>query len=530
LRHDSNQCIVERNQMFIRFVKYLGLTLRLLSLSVALFAGTAAAQDNAAPVDSAAIFNKCLSGSLSDDGRIQDDFIALPIRTLFVDGETRSIAEVLCIVSASSEEPKEFDWFRIDRATRQLTKVYTGIWVGRVLPSPNGKYLAVYQSQEGAQSIDIVDLPRLMRNNTYKIIDVIGGFPGSVSIEEWKGRELHITSDQFLSAGGGDLLSPREETFILNVETGTIVAQSPSLQDPVRYYCDKLAKMQGERRNGNPDYDWESILALGRLGKQSGVACLESALRAETNEEIRAEIRTALEDIARAAALGNDCLSGNRTDPNTKGILLELIASDKLLCIANATDERHGSTWFLLDPTKPDTGGVLRGAGTGGDKVERLLVSPDGKYLAVEHGFVDVVDLPVLLKSGRYRSVQLLVGSIKEWNGASLEVTSDTLLSRAPVEIDGESHALPLLAKESFLWDSKTENVTPVWSALQHPNRYYCEGLSSPEIEKRRIAARGLRLLRDKDTASCIEQALRSELDESLQRELREVLVTLTKP
>jgi len=81
-----------------------------------------------------------------------------------------------------------------------------------------------------------------------------------------------------------------------------------------------------------------------------------------------------------------------------------------------------------------------------------------------------------------------------------------------------------LLSKESFLWDSARRTVTPKWNGLQNPLRYYCEGLAAPEIEKRRIAASGLRLLNDKDAATCIQTALATESDESLQRDLRELL------
>ena len=163
-------------------------------------------------------------------------------------------------------------------------------------------------------------------------------------------------------------------------------------------------------------------------------------------------------------------------------------------------------------------------------KVERMAASPDGKYLAVQYGYVDIVDLPMLLTARRYKSIRRIVGSFKEWNGAVLEVTNDTLLSHAPIEVGDESHLLPLLAKESFLWDSKTETVSPLWSALQNPVRYYCEALSSPEIESRRIAAKGLRLLREKDAVTCIEQALGQETDETLRLELRETLAATTKP
>jgi hypothetical protein len=159
-----------------------------------------------------------------------------------------------------------------------------------------------------------------------------------------------------------------------------------------------------------------------------------------------------------------------------------------------------------------------------------MRASPDGKYLAVQSEYLDVVDLPLLLTGGRYKSLTRVSGSFKDWNGGALEVTSETLLSHAPIEVGDESHMLPLLAKESFLWSGETSTITPVWNGLQYPIRYYCDGLASPEVEKRRTAVKGLRLLQERDSASCIEEALGREPDESLRRELRETLAAVAKP
>jgi hypothetical protein len=407
--------------------------------------------------------------------------------------------------------------------------------VDHLVTSPSGKYLAVKESPEGAEGIDIVDLPELMRHGTYRSIDAISSFPLSVSIEEWNERELHVKSEMLLSSPGDRHLelAGGEELFTWNVETGVVVPQSASLQDPAQYYCGKISSQRGKDGAG------VAIAALRFLKRQSGVSCLEQALATESDEGVRADIRAALQEIAQAAALQRECLSGTPGAVNANGTVVERVTTlfvrgrstpmDTLLCIAGLNGgERFRSIWFRFDRTKPDAGGEFLLEGDR-DRVERLRASPDGKYLAVQTDFVDVVDLPLLLTAGRYKSVRAILGSFKDWNGAALEVTSDTLLSHAQVEVGDESHPLPLLAKESFVWNSETDVITPAWNALQYPNRYYCEGLSSPEAEKRRIASKGLRLLGDRDTVSCIERALRSESDEGLQRELRETLVNLAK-
>lgn len=485
-------------------------------------------------MDSATVLENCLNTPPRDDGRTEEGVIVLPIHFLFVDGQTKPVSELLCIVNASPET-SEFDWFRIDRKNRQATKMHTRFEASHLLPSADGKYLAVKGSYEGVVEIAIVDLPALMRSDTYRVIDGISSWPGSVSIQEWKSSELQVTSDMLLSDAGGSgrLFLLSNETFAWSVETGAVVAQSVSLRDPVQYYCDRISNPQGEDRI-------LAIQALGRLKRQSAISCLESALGKESDETMREQIRAASQALAQAVALQRECLSGIPGAVNANGILVEPVGTlfskgrpttiDTLLCIANLTNgERFHQIWFRFDRTKPDAGVELLKEDDG-DRVERMRTSPDGKYLAVQSDDVDVVDLPSLLIAGRYKSVIRMSGSFKEWNGAALEVTSDTLLSHAPIEIGDENHSLPLLATESFVWNSETDTITPEWNALQYPGRYYCDGLASPEVEKRRIAVKGLRLLGDKDSISCIEQALQSEPDEALQRELREALASVAKP
>src|SRR4030095_5829477 len=147
--------------MLITRRKSLRRAICLLFTSLAGLAGIAVAQERATPVDSAAVLDNCLNIPPRDDGRTQDGVIVLPIHFLFVDGQTKPVSELLCIVNASPET-SEFDWFRIDRKNRQATKMHTRFEASHLLPSADGKYLAVKGSYEGVVEIAIVDLPALM--------------------------------------------------------------------------------------------------------------------------------------------------------------------------------------------------------------------------------------------------------------------------------------------------------------------------------------------------------------------------------
>ena len=487
----------------------------------------------------AVVIEKCLASN-SAAKPDANGVIAVPIEKLFVGGRTAGTAEMLCIVHGPSAND-EIEWFRINPATRNIAKVHSGIEVMEVLPSPNGKYLAVAEYREGILTIDVVDLPALIRDNKHASIDQISSYPGSASIKEWKGDELVVTSNTLLSrlelAGLRlDLFSTNEERFSWNLATGAVVALSASLRDPVQYYCAKLADVYDQRSRSNL-YGERAFIAeaLTSLRDKSGVPCIERALTIETDELIRTDIRASLDKLTQVAAWQKDCLSGSVDELKAKGIVAEPVttlfiegrpeAIDNVLCVANPVkDDQTPRGWLRIDRTAPDAAEVVEGLD---ETVEQMRVSPNGKYLAVQSRYVDVVDLPRLLTTKRYKSIHRLDGAIKEWNGGKLEVTSDVLLSHAPVHVGDEDHLLPLLSKESFIWNSENGTVTPVWNALHQPLRYYCEGLSAAEVDKRRIATRGLRLHNDKDAASCVQAALGAEPDESLQRDLRALLDVL---
>src|SRR5215831_16114823 len=110
-------------------------------LVVAAFSGTAASQEVPGSEDPSVVLDKCLASAPSPEPN-DSGVIAMPIEKLFDNSRTNQTAEVLCIVEGSGEK-QEFNWFLINRATREVTKAYSGGEVSQLQPSPEGKYLAV---------------------------------------------------------------------------------------------------------------------------------------------------------------------------------------------------------------------------------------------------------------------------------------------------------------------------------------------------------------------------------------------------
>lgn len=210
---------------------------------------------------------------------------------------------------------------------------------------------------------------------------------------------------------------------------------------------------------------------------------------------------------------------------------------DGTLCVTRSVNERDGY-WYWLDYVSdtvrrinPDLGG---GANLGGARA--LRVSPDGGYLAVEMlsealSYVDIVDLPALIRDEIYRSAGTLGGfpgsvSIVDWTlEGRLRVSGDTLLSH-----DGRSESgskLEIFDDEVFVWDIAEGGVVPESVALRDPLRYNCDHLLAPYPQTRMIAADNLRHFPSEPVVACLVEALGLEAAESIHAEIRRLLSDL---
>ena len=502
-----------------------------------------------------------LRGCLAEriDALERKDIYAEPIKALFIDGKTQPVDLMLCVASSIQWQ----FWYRLDRTApdfRNAVMNFNGAGtpgggggeVRGLRASPDGKYLAVQYSAEGHGSIEVVDLPALVRDAAYKRIgEAIGSYPGSVSIRSWNGGALEVTSDVLLSQPTDgishlDLLA--DELFSWDVLTGKIAPLREALRDPVQYYAAALAAPDAHRRR-------DAIGNLGRLNDESAVALLERRLLTETDTSAREELLDALDRLRVAAAVLNSCLLARRDELRTERIVAEPIGtlfvdgqsrrSDDMLCVANESrdpDTPRQRSWFRVDLASPNLTRVMIQAGNG-DPVESLSPSPDGRYLAIRYlrlytesiAYVEIVDLTALIRDNMYRSIHTIHGypksvSIKGWNAGALEVTSDMFLNHPPVPAhgnEGELHLLPLLSEETFSWNGDGRDVVPQREALRNPVHYYCAGLPAVQPETRRTAARGLALLKDTSAVPCLQRALAGEVDKATHAEIRAALAEL---
>jgi hypothetical protein len=100
--------------------------------------------------------------------------------------------------------------------------------VHQLTVSPDRKYLAVLSVGEGHPMIEVIDLPKLCDESEYSVLQKIDPYPGTVTLDRWKGSKLFIRSDAPLSSRGEDgrvnpdKMLPKACAFVLNVLTGTI--------------------------------------------------------------------------------------------------------------------------------------------------------------------------------------------------------------------------------------------------------------------------------------------------------------------
>lgn len=119
-------------------------------------------------------------------------------------------------------------------------------------------------------------------------------------------------------------------------------------------------------------------------------------------------------------------------DLQLKGVLLQSIGNEELLCVINTEDE-NGAYWFILKDM-----GHSREIGHGLScllLVDQILPSPDHKYLAVVsvgegHPLAEVIDLEKLRLQSKYVVLQEIdpypgVVSLDRWEGSYLIVNSD---------------------------------------------------------------------------------------------------------
>jgi len=152
-------------------------------------------------------------------------------------------------------------------------------------------------------------------------------------------------------------------------------------------------------------------------------------------------------------------------DLQEKGVLLQSIGNEELLCVINTEDE-NGAYWFILKDM-----GHSRAIGSSLScllLVDQILPSPDHRYLAVVsvgegHPIAEVIDLEKLRLQSKYVVLQEIdpypgVVSLDRWEGSYLIVISNMPLTQR--KEDGRVDPDFILPKdEAFSLDVATGEI-----------------------------------------------------------------------
>jgi hypothetical protein len=160
-----------------------------------------------------------------------------------------------------------------------------------------------------------------------------------------------------------------------------------------------------------------------------------------------------------------------------KGVLLQSMGNEELLCVINTEDET-GAHWFILKDM-----GRSREIGSNLSclhQVDHILPSPDNKHLAVlsvgeGHPIVEVIDLEKLRLQSKYVVLQEIdpypgTVSIDRWEGSYLIVNSNMPLTlrKEDGRVDPD---LMLPRDEAFSLDAATGEIKSSTSDKKQPGK-----------------------------------------------------------
>ena len=226
------------------------------------------------------------------------------VKYLQIDGRKREVNWMLRVITSDDPSSKMYHkskWLlrRGDQANEEhIALIIAGMGaVYDIKASPSGRYLAILSIGEGAQMLEVVDLPLLLMEKKYKVLRTIDPFPGGVAIERWDGDKLVITSGALLTYIGEDGRVPHPslgwmspQKYALSVESGGIEALSEGAKNPVDYFIRKLSSSHPWERQ-------DATMALKELKAKSAIGALKKAVAVESYPGGRAFMQEIVDEL-----------------------------------------------------------------------------------------------------------------------------------------------------------------------------------------------------------------------------------------
>lgn len=189
-----------------------------------------------------------------------------PLQNVSRNNQRLADGATLCVINTQNEGPQ---WFLLNTQgigiNEQLGFISASLGlINSIKASPDGRYLAVVSIGEGHPMLEVIDLPQLLQTKSYRVLQSVDPYPGSIEIQEWKGSQLYIQSDMLLTERDAQTRRvPSEyalswqETFALNVVSGGITGISEGAKNPFEHYTQILLNQQAS--------ELEKDVALAKL-------------------------------------------------------------------------------------------------------------------------------------------------------------------------------------------------------------------------------------------------------------------------
>lgn len=176
--------------------------------------------------------------------------------------------------------------------------------ISDVRVSPDKRYIAIVSVGEGHPHLHVINLPLLLSEKKYKVIDEIDPYPGSISIIRWNKKSLIIESQMLLNYRNVEsnripdclttLMFSHFQRFSLSPETGRLTPLTETATNPEEYFRKGLIENLSSRNDSERQ---DAACALALLKDYYVITDLKEALKRESSPEVKIVIEKAIEDL-----------------------------------------------------------------------------------------------------------------------------------------------------------------------------------------------------------------------------------------
>lgn len=156
----------------------------------------------------------------------------------------------LCAINLTEEDAQ---WFLLGPENRSRIGAFSAAMrlIFDINVSADEKYAAVLSVGEGHPILEMIDFPAFLQKKTYRVLQMIDPYPGTIAVRKWDGNTLHVECDMLLTHLDKktnrvpfEFMLYSMETFAIDMTTGKISGVSEGARLPFTHYAKALINPQ----------------------------------------------------------------------------------------------------------------------------------------------------------------------------------------------------------------------------------------------------------------------------------------------